>query len=725
MAARRLRLPVSLVLAFVVVAMLVPVHASGAGHRPSAGKARDAVAAPRLPDLRRCGSGAGRLGYRGILVACRDVLQRYGERTARWATTERGRSSDVPSAARGVSPVECPRDAFDGAICGRVDVPVDRSSVGTGTISIAFELYEHTEPGPAESAMLVNFGGPGPGTTPSRGGAFFLLGRNLDTHDLLLIDDRGRGYSDPIDCPKLQATIGTVAEAVGECGAILGSAAGRYGTGDIAMDTEDVRAALGYDLIDYYGVSYGGADVSAYATRYPEHVRSLILDAPWGDTQIRRLLVQASLFARSSVDLIETLCRRSPSCRPERSDPVADFDGLIERIRQRPVRGFGVDAYGERIPVTIDPRFVLEYLFYPYGPFASNGEIAAAAVALEAGDRRPLLRLAAEYYYPLCCLDPATAEGPPLEITSNGATMATFCVDNEWEWAWTADTTQRLDQLKAATEAADPEPFLPFTVAEAAGASFNFTSQCLHWPNPGQPSPIVQPGSGYPDVPTIVMGGDLDNIVPMQQTRWVAELFPGSTLVEVRSAGHGAAFWGPCTANLVTRLIDSLEVGNTSCASRPQAFVPSVGEFPIVAAQAAPARPDPGGGNEADARVRRIATVVASAVKDAIARAELAFFGPGEVQTRGLRGGQIEFLFRGKNGFDWRMNLTGVRFSRDVAVTGHIHWGTSPEIRARLEVRGAARGSLSISTPGYLIDRWFEVRGRLDGQRVAVIVPQT
>ena len=38
-----------------------------------------------------------------------------------------------------------------------------------------------------------------------------------------------------------------------------------YGTGDIAQDVETVRAALGYDKVDYFAASAGGQDVAAYA----------------------------------------------------------------------------------------------------------------------------------------------------------------------------------------------------------------------------------------------------------------------------------------------------------------------------------------------------------------------------------------------------------------------------------------------------------------------------
>src|SRR5437763_1509141 len=109
------------------------------------------------------------------------------------------------SASADISWVECPLDAQDlGAMCGTLPVPLDRRHPTEKKINIYFELYLHTNPGLAESAILANDGGPGGTTTGLRDGALFLFGQNLDAHDLLLIDDRGRGLSATIDCEKLQ-----------------------------------------------------------------------------------------------------------------------------------------------------------------------------------------------------------------------------------------------------------------------------------------------------------------------------------------------------------------------------------------------------------------------------------------------------------------------------------------------------------------------------------------
>ena len=132
-------------------------------------------------------------------------------------STTSGQSANVvapqpPSISSGVARTACVPEAADlGAVCGYVRVPFDRMHPKQGTIRIYFELYRHSDSGPAESAILVNFGGPGVTTSGLRGLAFDFFGRNLDVHDMLLIDDRGRGFSEALGVTNcLEVQQGTV-----------------------------------------------------------------------------------------------------------------------------------------------------------------------------------------------------------------------------------------------------------------------------------------------------------------------------------------------------------------------------------------------------------------------------------------------------------------------------------------------------------------------------------
>src|SRR5262249_15646212 len=231
----------------------------------------------------------------------------------------------TPKVEANVIAVVCPPDAqaLGAAMCGNVYVPLDRNHRIPGTIPIYFELYTHSAPGPAESAILANFGEPGSTTAGQRDFAKFVFGPNLDVHDLLLIDDRGRGSSGTIICPDLQFGNTTFVQALEECAAQLGPTVSKYGTGDIADHADPLRAALGYQLVDYYGGSYGGADVTAYATRFGEHLRSIILDAPFATPaaaeESRFGFEQTRALYESR--MVSLQCQRSPNCLADHPFP--------------------------------------------------------------------------------------------------------------------------------------------------------------------------------------------------------------------------------------------------------------------------------------------------------------------------------------------------------------------------------------------------------------------
>lgn len=217
--------------------------------------------------------------------------------------------------------IECPPEAqYYGAACGTLPVPLDRNHFTRGTININFELYMHSGSGSAESVILFNLGW-GAGTTTFRDIAFMLLFPNLDVHDLLLIDDRGRGLSGTIDCLELQHGTASWNQAMGDCAAQLGGADSRYGSGDVAQDTEAVRVALGYDKVDYYGISYGGADVTAYATRFGSHLRSMVLVAPVGTPDLGNPLANDRWRANAEARMVGLDCKYSPTCSSDHRFP--------------------------------------------------------------------------------------------------------------------------------------------------------------------------------------------------------------------------------------------------------------------------------------------------------------------------------------------------------------------------------------------------------------------
>ena len=614
-----------------------------------------------------------------------------------------------------LTPVACPESTAD--LCGYMAVPLDRRHPKGAQIQIYFERYPHTRSGPAESAILVNLGGPGAGTTIDRDYFQFLFANNLDVHDLLLVDDRGRGLSGAIDCPELQHGTAPFAPSEIDCAAQLGDAASRYGTGDIAQDMEALREALGYERVDYLGASWGGVDATAYATRYPNHTRSLVLDAPVSPPNMAALLRQ-HYRAHADPRVVRLDCLRSVLCSQDQPYPDATLAALIQTVRESPIEGDGHDVFGNVVHVRIDEDALLYFIVtYPSGAFINTGEILAAAVALKQGDTAPLLRLGAEGFFTL-----VGDSGDPTGFSA-GAFYATGCMDTVEAFDWSATFSEREQQYDEAVDELPFHYFAPFSKGPATGILYSTLGrQCFWWERPTAPSPIVPPNGMFPNVPMLVLDGDLDNRVPFEMTNQTAALYPNSTTVVVAEAGHETTGWTQCARNLATQFIETLQPGDTSCANTPEVVWPAVGRFPFVVADARPATPDASGSNQIGIAERKTVSVSVATAIDALQRS-LVNAGDGV----GLRGGTFHTDYFGATTITTTM-LTNCMFATDVVVNGTILWGYDNSITADLTISGTGTAGGTLHVTGFFENPGpvgnFSVTGTLGGRQVAVLVPE-
>jgi hypothetical protein len=222
-------------------------------------------------------------------------------------------------------------------------------------------------------------------------------------------------------------------------------------------------------------------------------------------------------------------------------------------------------------------------------------------------------------------------------------------------------------------------------------------------------------------VPTLVLDGDMDNNVPLEETHRVASLFPNSTFVPVAEAGHITVFWTGCAQMLVSQFIENLVAGDTSCATIPETVRPAVGRFPLLAADARAAAVDPDGQNQIGLAERKVVTTAVAVATDAMQR---SIIGVGE--GVGLRAGTFHTAYADS----WTTTLTNCGFVKDVVVNGTVTWAAAADLSfvADLAVSGSgtAGGTLHIEgkwqAPGTVGN--FKVSGVLGGKKAAVLVPE-
>jgi hypothetical protein len=415
--------------------------------------------------------------------------------------------------------------------------------------------------------------------------------------------------------------------------------------------------------------------------------------------------------------MVKLDCLRSPTCSVDHPNPILEFDLLVNAIQRHHVQGSAHDADGNAVSVQIDEEALLSSMVGGIsGNFVNIGELLAAGAALGKGDSVPILRLGAENIFPL-----EGDSGDPT-IFSTGAHYAIGCVDTKQVWNWSDPVPKREEEYAEAVSQLPSGFFAPFSKAAATGLLFSqFGKRCLTWENPDQPDPVVPPHAIYPHVPTLVLDGDLDNVVPLEETVKVASFFPNSTSVTIPEVGHETVFSSQCAANIMSSFLEARQVTDASCAKSPAVVFPAVGRFPLLAAGARPAAVDPHGSNQIGIAERKVVTVAVAAATDALQR---SFIGSGD--GVGLRGG----TFHTDKSDTWTTRLTNCAFSQDVVVSGTVAWNAASDasFTADLTVGGPGTSGGTLHVQGF----WqapgpvgnFSVSGNLGNKQVAALVPE-
>lgn len=447
--------------------------------------------------------------------------------------------------------------------CGTVTVPIDRANPSAGTIKIAFFVQAHTDTNkPALEPIFVSPGGPGASIWADHN--YVPIQMWQADHDTVLIEPRGIGRSGAIGCKGLQTGVSTTAElrtVTADCGRQLGPAADRYGTGDVALDIEDVRKALGVASFDFYAASYGTIAEQAYVTRFPSRVHALVLDSAYPALDVAQSYALGIGYPAAWIRVLKLLCQRATDCATTNTRPQDLIDQLVRRVASSPIRGSVAGATG---PTVVDEAAV-EALLANFGPASNQLHAKAlldAATALKAGDPGPILQLVNQW--PLLGVSSVDAAS-----FSNGDSAAASCSDQNFPWDRADSVALREKKLAAAYAALPENTFDPFTTAGWSAGNIS-TDFCITWPSPNRFEPMIPRGATFPSLPTLIVSGDEDTQAPEEISRALLTEFPGAGFLVVAGAGHDAAappdFWGTsCGGRAVATFFDTLRVDPAAC----------------------------------------------------------------------------------------------------------------------------------------------------------------
>src|SRR5262249_39117674 len=132
--------------------------------------------------------------------------------------------------------------------------------------------------------IVVMAGGPGQGAIALAAQVMPLFTRLNDARDVVFIDQRGTGDSNPLDCQDDARQLQSLFEdalperLVSKCLAQLDADPRQYVTSVAMEDLDEVLGKLGYAKVNLWGGSYGTRAALEYLRRHGDHVRTITLD---------------------------------------------------------------------------------------------------------------------------------------------------------------------------------------------------------------------------------------------------------------------------------------------------------------------------------------------------------------------------------------------------------------------------------------------------------------
>lgn len=445
--------------------------------------------------------------------------------------------------------------------CGTYSVVEDREAEQPRMIALKVMVIPAVNPKPKQDPIFFLAGGPGQAASEVGPMLFLQLNKLRKDRDIVLVDQRGTGSSNPLDCDmdlpefydmkvslqqmaELQAT--TFKKCLQEY-----DADPRFYTTPIAMDDLNaVRLALGYGKINILGGSYGTRAALVYMRQYPESIRSVVLDGVVPLTM--RLPHFIARDAARALQLMFDDCALSIDCSTTFPQLRSHLDDLLQQLSQQPAE-----------VTLLHPR---------------TGDAIASVIHAETIMR--IIR-AVLYSEELSSLLPLAIEQAYQGNFQTLATMAGF-FDSEQMGISIGMMNSVLcseDMSSGAQQHPGPEE-------ENSMFGINILADlraiCEFWPKGTIPDNYFEPVKS--DIPVLLTSGELDPVTPPIWGEEAAATLSRSKHIVVTGVGHGTLTHG-CMEDLIAQFIEQPDPQQviSSCLDkiqRPPFFYSTAGPVP-------------------------------------------------------------------------------------------------------------------------------------------------
>lgn len=396
----------------------------------------------------------------------------------------------------------------------------------------------------AEPDPLFFFaGGPGQAASEAYVGLRPILSKIRRKRDIVLVDQRGTGKSNPLDCPVEEPGLDTnidIEQILQQTRSCLDALDGdpRYYTTTIAMqDYDSVRRAMGYEQINLLGISYGTRAAQNYLKQFPQTVRSVILDSVVPPDLI--LGDEHAEMLDRAVYRVLADCAGDSACNERFPDLRQNLNFLLDQLHQEapPVRIVHPTS-GEEHEFAMQPDVMaaaLRFLSY-----SSRTQALLPLLIHEAAENQRYDRIATQALLVMSGLT---------DQLSRGMELSVICAE---DYPHMDDNDNDEGTIMGAT--------LIETIRE----------QCALWPKGQVPEDFHQPIAS--NTPVLLLSGERDPVTPPIYGDRAARQFSNSLHLVAGGQGH-SVITHPCLREVATAFIAAADVEalDTGCVEKIQA----------------------------------------------------------------------------------------------------------------------------------------------------------
>lgn len=411
-------------------------------------------------------------------------------------------------------------------LCGAHEVLENRAANSGKRLKIQFAVLEPLRRSRNPDPLFLLAGGPGQGARSFGPIANRFFKKVRRTRAIVLVDLRGTGGSNPLECSIGEDALASLDSSPGgnemaeACLKALDADPRHYTHKDALRDLDEIRQLLGYERINLWGGSWGTRAALLYAASYPNAVRSLVLDGAVPlDMEFPRSVARDS---ERALDLLVDACSADTECAAAHPDTRSALRGLLDQLKRQPFSAkVPHPQTGELTTVTLGPAAVGEIVRGALYTPAGASRLLQVLHHATRGDVRPLLAQVVQS---------ASTSSDSMAL---GVTLSVLCSE---DMPFVSDADIAIEGRGTFV---------------GSGYADVWRARCKPWPA----GPRLQHDPAISlKTPALILSGHHDPVTPPRWGEAMRRHFPDSVHLVVPGAAHNASFSG-CVPDLIAEFI--------------------------------------------------------------------------------------------------------------------------------------------------------------------------